>query len=574
MKNLCFVFLLLLLSSCGLVRNPKIHDPSQDLTREDFKSLNKVPDFFEEEDFFDQELEDEQKIIRSGLTASLNLQGKIAVADIAKELAKQLNCGFLIQKDQVLDINYKVEKQPIEDVFDDLQELTGIIFSYGKGMIAARSDGFYFKSYPLNYLALSREGNSDVSVNTQSTEQTSNNKSNASSSEIKSRFKNEFWHELNETIAHILDVFPRKLAGEEKEKNSEKKEKTTSDKTSTEKERSTEGESKNSIPSYSINRHTGAIHIYGQKRHHEIIDELLKNIRRVLNTQILIEAKVVEVGLNDEYRSGVNWSSLRQSLDITGNMGSIAKKNAMLSQSATNDYYQFHFKDKKKFSSILTFMETFGTVRTLSSPRLTVLNNQTAILKVADNLPFFRVKTDVLTNYNLNQNNNSQERTVSTSTLETVPVGFIMTVQPSIDPTTREIVLYLKPTITSVKQLRNDPAVEITAKKYKLGDIKSEIPVVSVREIDSILRMDSGSIAVLGGLMQESSNNLSAGLPGLGETPLSILTHGKSDDLKVTELVIFIKASIVSKRRKFGYDKHLYEKFFRDPRPLENKKRV
>lgn len=172
MKNLCFVFLLFLLSSCDLGRSPKIHDPSQNLTREDFKSLNKVPDFFEEEDLFEQELEDEQKIIRSGLIVSLNLQGKIAVADIAKELAKQLNCGFLIQKDQILDINYKVEKQPIEDVFDDLQELTGVIFSFGKGIIAARSDGFYFKSYPLNYLALNREGNSDVSVNTQSTEKT------------------------------------------------------------------------------------------------------------------------------------------------------------------------------------------------------------------------------------------------------------------------------------------------------------------------------------------------------------------------------------------------------------------
>jgi general secretion pathway protein D len=193
---------------------------------------------------------------------------------------------------------------------------------------------------------------------------------------------------------------------------------------------------------------------------------------------------------------------------------------------------------------------------------------------VADNLPFFRVKTNVQTNFNANGRQNFQENIISSSEMRTVPVGFIMTVQPSIDPSTREIVLYLKPTITSVKQLRNDPAVEITAKRYKLEDVKSEIPVISVREIDSILRMESGSIAVLGGLMQESANNTSAGLPGLGETPLSFLTHGKSDDHVITELVIFIKASIVSKRKKHGYDKHLYQKFFTDPRPLEHNKRV
>jgi len=555
MKFLCLVCLFFLLMGCSMVRNPDIHDPSRNLTRDDFKALNTAPDFYEEEDEL-EEPEEELSVKKSGLMVTLDLQGKITLADIVKELAKQLKCGFLIQDNKSLQLSYKVENRPLEDVFSDLEELTGALFSHSNKMIAVRINGFSFKSYPVNYLALSREGSSDVSVNTQSTEGTTNQKSNASHTQIKSGFKNEFWHELNQTIAHILNVPVQPLAGDTTKKKDD-----------------------SSVPnsdgaSYSLNRHTGAIHVYGQKKQHDIIEALLNKVRKVLRTQILIEAKVVEVRLNDEYRSGINWSSLRQNLSITGNMGSLAKKNGLVNQSPTGDYYQFQFKDRKKFNSVLTFMETFGTVRTLSSPRLTVLNNQTALLKVADNLPFFRVKTNVQTNFNANGRQNFQENIISSSEMRTVPVGFIMTVQPSIDPSTREIVLYLKPTITSVKQLRNDPAVEITAKRYKLEDVKSEIPVISVREIDSILRMESGSIAVLGGLMQESANNTSAGLPGLGETPLSFLTHGKSDDHVITELVIFIKASIVSKRKKHGYDKHLYQKFFTDPRPLEHNKRV
>ena len=252
-------------------------------------------------------------------------------------------------------------------------------------------------------------------------------------------------------------------------------------------------------------------------------------------------------------------------------MGSLATNTSLPGIGTASDAYQFTLKDGKEFNSVLTFMETFGTVRTLSSPRLTVLNNQAAVLKVADNLTFFRVKTDVRTTFNNAVNNGYQENLVSESQIDSVPVGFIMTVQPSIDPHTREIVLYLKPTITSVKHLRTDPSVDLTAKRYNLEGVKSEIPVISVREIDSILRMESGSISILGGLMQESSNNISSGLPGFGETPLQFLTHGKSNDHIITELVIFIKATIAGRRKKFPHDTHLYQKFFNDPRPLTKK---
>ncbi len=555
MKFLYFGLLLIFLSGCTALQDPSVHDPSQKLSRDDFKDLTQHQSFFEDEEDEVQDLLP-VKPPRSGLTVSLTLQGKTPVSKIAKEISKQLKIGYLIQKDKEVDLSYSVENRALEDVLEDLETLTDLVFAVDGQLLSVKENAYTFQTYDLHYLALNREVSSNIAINTNSTgsKSGSNGLGNASQTEIKSSFKNNFWGELNQTIAQILGVRPKALEGSE----------TKSEKKETDLLKSA---------SYSLNRQSGHINIYGKQQQHRIISELLEKIKVILSSQILIEAKVVEIRLNDEFRSGINWSSIRKTLGITGNMGTIAKTSALPGLTSATDAYQFSLKNGKEFNSVLTFMETFGTVRTLSSPRLTVLNNQTAVLKVADNLTFFRVKTDVRTNYTNAVSNGYQENVVSESQIETVPVGFIMTVQPSIDPHTREIVLYLKPTITSVKQLRSDPAVDLTAKRYKLENVKSEIPVISVREIDSVLRMDSGSIAILGGLMQETSHNVSAGLPGFHDTPLTFLTHGKSDDHVVTELVIFIKASIARTRKKCAHDTHVYRKFFNDPRPLEPKKK-
>lgn len=205
-------------------------------------------------------------------------------------------------------------------------------------------------------------------------------------------------------------------------------------------------------------------------------------------------------------------------------------------------------------------MQRFGTVRTLSSPRVTVVQNQTAVLKVAENQVFFRLQF---------QTQQSQQGGLSTtsvsSELNTVPVGVIITVQPAINLDTDRIALAVRPTVTRVVDFVADPAVAIASE----NSVESLIPVVSVQELDSVVTMASGQVLVMGGLMQNSVSATDSGVPGLSRVPLlGNLFKGRTDATAKRELVVFLKASIVEGSTLDAYDHEIYDSFGRDRRPL------
>ena len=217
-------------------------------------------------------------------------------------------------------------------------------------------------------------------------------------------------------------------------------------------------------------------------------------------------------------------------------------------------------------------LQEFGFVRTLSSPRLTVMNNQAAILKVAQNKVYFRLNYD-----KMYSSQNSRESTTVSSDIQTVPIGLIMMVQPSIDPQTGEIILFLRPSISRLTQTVADPAVDIAYNASVAAGVEKQssptqslIPVVEVREIDSVLRLSNKEMAVLGGLMEVRSSEHKQGIPGLDEVPLvRDLTGSISEGDTIVELVIVLKATIVDNGpMPDGADHRLIEKYTTDPRPL------
>jgi len=224
---------------------------------------------------------------------------------------------------------------------------------------------------------------------------------------------------------------------------------------------------------------------------------------------------------------------------------------------------------RKTFSGLLKEIEEFGASRTLSSPRLTVMNNQTAILKVAQNQVYFRLNYDK----QLNLAGNRESINVS-SDIQTVPIGLVMSVQPSIDHDTGDIILSLRPTISRLTHSVSDPAVDIAfANARSQSTIQpkpSLIPVVEVREIDSILRLQSGEIAVLGGLMETRTTHGTAKPPFVGDFPLVNQLFGASaDGDEIVELVILLRASIIEDAPPpDAADLRLYEDYSEDPRPL------
>src|SRR5690606_15769148 len=116
------------------------------------------------------------------------------------------------------------------------------------------------------------------------------------------------------------------------------------------------------------------------------LDEVLLNCQQ----QVLIEAKIIEVNLNKEHQSGINWQSLEKTFKVSAPLGPLPTPTSFESNSfSQRDVLSLGYA-RHNLSAIAQFLNKFGTVRTLSSPRLTVMNNQAAILKVATNFVFFK----------------------------------------------------------------------------------------------------------------------------------------------------------------------------------------
>jgi general secretion pathway protein D len=175
----------------------------------------------------------------------------------------------------------------------------------------------------------------------------------------------------------------------------------------------------------------------------------------------------------------------------------------------------------------------FGTTKVLSSPKLTVLNNQTATLKVSEDFVYFNVKQDVVPG-----NANTDATTTTTTTPQSVSIGFFMslTAQISDDDV---VTLNVRPSISSISDLKDDP-------NPALVNVKNQVPQIRTREIESMLRVHSGEIAVLGGLMEDRMDNKSGRFPGAGDIPFfgEIFTTRNNASSK-SELVIILRPTII-----------------------------
>jgi general secretion pathway protein D len=327
-----------------------------------------------------------------------------------------------------------------------------------------------------------------------------------------------------------------------------------------------------------INRQTGIVTVFGNSAQQEAIKTYLDAIRQSASTQVLIEAKVVEVALNEEYNAGINWQSIFSKggignlaaglnfgantiVDLGAAAGDAARRSALASNvGAQQNRGTFAFGGSD-LSAVVSLVEGFGTTRTLSSPRITVMNNQTAIMKVAENEVFFEVRAE----REENSEDPSRSRLNIDSTIRTIPIGLVMAVHPSINAQADRVTLTLRPTITRVTRFASDPAPRLISN----GTIESNIPVVEVREVDSVLQLQSGEVAVLGGLMQERARNNDNGLPGVSKVPVvGNAFKQREENTQLTELVIFLKAEILRAPRIAPADVRLYQDFTKDPRPL------
>lgn len=282
------------------------------------------------------------------------------------------------------------------------------------------------------------------------------------------------------------------------------------------------------------NKETGVLIVRATARQHKKIQEFIDKVMTSARRQVLIEATIAEVTLSSNYQQGINWSALAlggKGFSLT-QLGTPGLPSASTGNMLTMAYNNTTSK-VGNISGAVKLLDSFGDVKVLSSPKLSVMNNQTATLKVVDNMVYFSISVTPGTT-----TGTTITQPTYTTTAIPVAVGFTMNVTPEINDSDY-VTINVRPTITRIIDYVNDPNPALTT-------VVNRVPQIRTREMESIIRVNSGQIAVLGGLMQDEINNLSDGIPLLDDIPgIGNIFKNRNDTKKKTELVIFLRPIVI-----------------------------
>lgn len=301
-----------------------------------------------------------------------------------------------------------------------------------------------------------------------------------------------------------------------------------------------------------VNRETGILMARATSRQHEKIQGFIDQIQSSARRQVLIEATIVEVRLNQNYQQGIDWQYFNQgaagraigqggttrtfSVNPTTGAFEASTTTSTLPSAVGNTLFSLAFR-RGDFLTAIKLLENFGTLKVLSSPKLSVLNNQTAILKVVDNFVYFQVKSDT-------SQGQTSTLTNLTTTPQSVSVGLVMSVTPQISES-NSVMLNVRPTISRITGTKRDPHPSLV--------IPNLVPEIQTREMESLMWVNNGDIAVLGGLMQDVTNNTDDAVPGVSKIPIfgNLFTY-RNDTTTKTELVIFLRPTVVKEANIHG----------------------
>jgi len=285
-----------------------------------------------------------------------------------------------------------------------------------------------------------------------------------------------------------------------------------------------------------VNAEASIVVVRATSRQHEKIQEFLDQVLASARRQVLIEATIAEVQLSNQYQQGIDWTAFRTSgvRTITATQNSPGTATGLPSAPGFPNLFSLAVTGGN-ITGMIQLLESFGNVRVLSSPKLSVLNNQTALLRVVDNVVYFTIQVTVVPG-GPNQN---ALTTFNTSPV-TVPVGFVMNVTPQISENDT-ILLNVKPTTTRLVKFVPDPNPDLAT-----AGVQNLIPQLRMREMESLIKVNSGQIAVLGGLIEDSINDVEDTIPFVNSIPIvSWFFSSRNRNNSKTELVVFLRPIVV-----------------------------
>jgi len=279
-----------------------------------------------------------------------------------------------------------------------------------------------------------------------------------------------------------------------------------------------------------INQIAGTVTVMATERQHALIQRYLDQVQAATSRQVLIECTIAEVKLSQTYQAGINW----QQLANNGNGFRFQQETMTADTLATAPRVVIGFGNiLSDFNISIRMLEQFGNTRVLSSPKLMALNNQTALLKVVDNVVYFTVNSSQTTTGATGSNVIS----AVTTTPNTVAVGVVVSLTPQVHDD-GNVTLTVRPTISQVNRFVRDPNPTLT--------VPNLVPEITVREMESVLQLTSGQTAILGGLMQDNVQRNRDQVPYAGNLPRAgDLFAYRDEEVSKSELVIFIRPVVV-----------------------------
>ena len=442
-------------------------------------------------------------------------------------------------------ITVNLKDVTVKEALDSIRELYGYEYRMQGNRITILPNTIQTRIFQVNYLDSRRQGASDLHVTSSSISSngtgaggtttagastmipsgTGNSQNNQATltSQVRTSTDNDFWKDLTTALNAIVG--------------------------------SAEGRS------IVINPNSGMIVLRAMPREIRAVENYLKATQVVVERQVMIEAKILDVQLNDEYQSGVNWANFKShnivgvsapgvqlgangaltSPNVTATIGNNGTGSLNTTATGSLGFFGLAFQTGN-FSALLNFLETQGSVSVLSSPRIATLNNQKAVLKVGTDELFVTNVTSTTTTTTTGTTN------APSLTLTPYFSGISLDVTPQIDENDN-IILHVHPAVSTVAD--NTKVIDLGS----LGQFKLPLAKSSVNETDSIVRVQDSQIVAIGGLMTQDQTNDRSQIPGFGSAPVIGAAFGqRSNALHKRELIILLKPTLIHDDRVWARD--------------------
>lgn len=420
----------------------------------------------------------------------------------------------------------------VRETLEAVREIAPIDFHTRGSTFFVGPAGLQTRTFQIDYLNVQRTSRSETRVNsgqvsdgTRTSQQDSDHgpiitegdrAGTVSGSQVETNSTVDFWKELQQTIASIVSSAPG--------------------------------------GSVVVSPHTGTVVVRGAPLAMRDVETYLGDVQRRLGKQVILEAKILEISLSDGFQAGINWSKLVPAAgdifmagqtgggsllangvsEIFGNTGFLDPRLASLPSGSDTSAFGGAFTfavETGSFSAFIELLEMQGDVHTLSNPRIATINNQKAVIKVGSDEFFV---TDV------SSTTVTGTATTTTPDITLTPFfsGIALDVTPQIGIDDR-VTLHVHPSVSKV----TDQIKEIT-----VGGETQELPLAlsTIRESDSVVRARSGQIVIIGGLIEDGSQDDRGGLPFLARVPYAgALFRQTKTAANRRELVILLKPLVV-----------------------------